>query len=315
MESASAQASVHESIFYAMKYRRRFLMLALTLVCALALVNIQARDKRDSNATTRLPFDPAEELVYEGEFSRSLLRGLNIAEFRFTASHAPQQDVAAQSRANVLSEPGNLRFTMEAVSKGLFPKLFGVRFRQRIESVVEPLTFSVLQTSKLDEQGDRQRTSEAVFNKTENKVVWTELDPKNPARPPRTVTSDTGALAIQDIASAFYFLRMQELTVGKSFEINISDSGHIYRIPVRVVETKKMKTVLGEVITVRVDPEIFGEGRLIADDGKMSVWFTDDARRIPVLVRLSSDIGKFDIKLKSVSNGATNKNVTKKRRS
>ncbi len=298
-----------------MKYRHRFLMLSFIMLCSLGLLSIQARSTRDSSASAPLPFDPAEELVYEGEFSRLLLRGINIADFRFTASHTRQQDVTDQARTRVSDGPERLRFTMEAVSKGLFPKIFGVRFRQRVESFVEPTTFSVLQTSKLDEQGDRKRTSEAVFNKTENKVVWTEFDPNNPARPPRTITSETGASAVQDIASAFYFLRTQELIVGKNFEINISDSGRVYRIPVRVIEKKKMKTVLGEVNTVRVDLEVFGEGRLIEDDGKMSVWFTDDARHIPVLARLSSDIGKLDIKLKSVSNITINKTATTRRRS
>jgi hypothetical protein len=74
---------------------------------------------------------------------------------------------------------------------------------------------------------------------------------------------------------------------------------------VSVVEKKKMKTVLGEVSTLRVDPELFGEGRLVRGTGKISVWLTDDARHIPVQARISTDRGTLNIKLKSVRNSVS----------
>ena len=35
------------------------------------------------------PFEPAEELIYEAEFSRALLRKMDIADFKFSASRNP----------------------------------------------------------------------------------------------------------------------------------------------------------------------------------------------------------------------------------
>jgi hypothetical protein len=68
-----------------------------------------------------------------------------------------------------------------------------------------------------------------------------------------------------------------------------------------------MKTVLGYVQTLRLEPELFGEGRLIRGEGKVSIWLTDDARRIPVQARISSGMGTLNIKLKKVTNGAASK--------
>lgn len=260
-----------------------------------------ARDHKHEDARVRLPFEPAEELVYEGELSRSLLRGIDIADLRFTAARTTD-DAAANDKDGHGNAESRLRFTAEAVTKGLFRKLFGLRFRLNIESTVEPSTFTVLQTTKLDEQGDRQRESKAVFDKGAGKVVWTERDPKDPSREPRVVTSEFSGAA-QDVVSVFYFLRTQPLAPGKRFELTVSDSGRVYRIPVVVVERKKMKTVLGEVSTLRVDPELFGEGRLVPGKGKISVWLTDDARHIPVHARISNDRGTINIKLKSMTNG------------
>lgn len=238
--------------------------------------------------------EPVEELVYEGEFSRALLRGISVAELRFTSTSAPPRSGVEAQTKNLAT---NVRLTMEAVSKGLLRKLFGINFRQRVESTIEPVSLSVLQTNKLDEQGKRLRISEAVFDRNAGQVVWTERDPNNPEKPPRVVTNPLNGV-VQDIASAFYFLRTRPLAVGQSFEILISDSGQIYRTPVQVTERKRMKTVLGEVWTLRVEPEVFGEGRLMRGKGKMALWYTDDERHIPVKAHISNELGTLDIKLK-----------------
>jgi len=277
-------------------FRVRFLV-AASLVCTLLLASAPASEVKRKDAN-KLPFEPTEELVYDGEISRLLLRGINVAELRFTASRT-QASASNQTQGKA---PTHLRFNLDAVTKGLLVKLFKLNFRLQVESTVEPSSFSVLQTTKLDVQGKRKRTSEAIFDQSTHKVVWTERDPNDPAREPRVVTSELNG-PVQDIASAFYYLRTQPLEIGKSFEIFVSDSGNVFRVPVTVTEKKKMKTVLGKVQTLRVDAEIFGEGRLIHGKGNMTIWFTDDARRIPVRARINNEMGTLDIKLKSISSG------------
>jgi hypothetical protein len=286
-----------------MKYRYSSLIFVLVLLLSITLAVAQAGAFKADDNSLQLPFGQTEELVYEGEFSRSLLRSINIAELRFRATRTSDNRSA---RTGNQDEPVKLQFTAEATSKGIFSKLFKLNFRQRIESTVEPSSFTVLRTVKLDVQGKRLRESEAVFDAKAGRVVWTEKDPNDPSRTPRVVTNETKG-TIQDIASVFYFLRTQELEPGKSFELTVSDSGQIYSLPVKVVERKKMKTMLGEVSTVRVDPELFGEGRLIRGEGKISIWFTDDARHIPVRARISNNMGTVEIKLKSLSGGGQTK--------
>ena len=62
-----------------------------------------------------------------------------------------------------------------------------------------------------------------------------------------------------------------------------------------------MKTVLGNIGVIRLDPEIFGENRLVRGNGKFSIWLSDDERRIPVRARLNNSTGTFEIKLKRVA--------------
>jgi hypothetical protein len=273
----------------------RLPILYIAFIILLALVPARARvDERVETDSPPLPFEPVEESVYEAEFSRSLIRGLNIATLRFSARREDGSASPGKEKAS------SLRFTADAESKGLFPKLFsGLRFRQHIESTVEPQSFNVLRTVKMDEQGNRKRASEAVFDLKQRRVVWTERNPNDPTSEARTVTSEFNG-TVQDLASVFYFVRTQPLVSGKNFEVLVSDSGRVYRMPIRVGEKKVLKTVLGEVETVRVEPELFGEDRLVKGKGQIYIWFTTDARRIPVRAQIKHEMGTLDINLKSI---------------
>lgn len=271
------------------------LALALSLWCGSASAQTRAQ------GSTPVPalLEKTEELVYEGKLSRSLLRSISIAEIRFTAQRTPPTALVKSDSSETATTP-LLVFRGEAQSKGLLIKLFKINFHQKIESTVEPDSFSVIQTSKVDDQNNRHRVSETVFDKKTGKLTWTEREPGNDARPPRVVTSDFNT-PIQDIASVFYYIRTQPLEVGRSFEINVTDSGRVYRLPVKVVEKTLMKTVLGKVQVVRVDPELFGEGRLVESKGSMSIWFTADALHIPVRAKVGTELGTLEVKLKSIN--------------
>jgi Protein of unknown function (DUF3108) len=245
------------------------------------------------------PFEPTEELVYVAEFSRALLKKVDIADFRFTATkQSPVEKILPASfNQQPAGAPYLLKLTGDVSSKGFFSKLFNLRFREQIESIVEPRSFTVQLTKKIDEQGKRARVSETTYR--DGKVVWTETDPNNPSRPERKAEASFAG-QVQDVLSAIYYLRTQPLRVGENFEITVSDSGVVYQVPVLVVEKKKKKTVLGRVDVLRVDPQVFGPGKLLAGDGQFSIWITDDRKRIPVSARIKMKYGTFDINLRKV---------------
>lgn len=243
-------------------------------------------------------FETAEELHFEAEFSKLMVRKLDVADLTFRASRTPVEAAAAAESAN--ASPYALTFTADIASKGFFARLFNLKFRERVESTVEPISFTVQKTKILDEQGKRVRETQATFDRSKGKMTWTLRDPNNPSAEPRQKIADFSG-QLQDVLSAIYFIRTQALAVGKSFEIFIGDGGNVYTIPVKVVEKKRMRTVLGRVDVLRVNPELFGPGRLIDEEkGEFSIWVTADARHIPVGGRIKTDYGTFDIKLKKV---------------
>lgn len=276
-------------------------VLILTLVSSAGLLEIDLT-KAQTTASVNLirPFEPSEELFYEAEFSRSLLRKLDVADFKFRASQTFLGDASKQPDNISGPRPYSLSLSAEVASKGFFTRLFNLNFHELVESTVDPLSFTVQRSTIHDQQGKRVRMTETTFDREKGKVLWSQRDPNNPTREPRKVeTAFSGQL--QDILSAIYFIRTQHLEVGKSFAISITDGGRVYEIPVRVVERKRMKTVLGRINVIRVEPDLFGPDRLIDQEkGEFTMWVTDDSRRVPVGGRIKTDYGTFDIKLKRV---------------
>ncbi|HEV7796856.1 MAG TPA: DUF3108 domain-containing protein [Pyrinomonadaceae bacterium] len=245
------------------------------------------------------PFEPGEELVYVAEFSRALLKNIDVADFRFTARREPAAQKVNDPR--FIQDKGRapylLKLTGDVSSKGFFSKVFNLRFREQIESTVEPVAFSVTRTKKIDEQGKRARVSETTYDN--GRVRWIEHDTNNPTATAREANAPFAG-QVQDLLSAIYYLRTQPLEIGKSFEVTVSDSGRVYQVPVQVVEKKRKKTVLGRVETIRVDPQVFGPNRMVSGEGQFSVWLTNDSRRIPVSARIKMKYGTFDITLRKI---------------
>ena len=270
------------------------LALVLAVICWPSLVSAQkVADPRVH------PFEPTEELIYVAEFSRALLKKVDVADFRFTANRQPILSKVSDPTPDLreAEDPYRLKFTGDVTSKGFFAKLFNLRFREQIESIVEPASFTVRNTKRVDEQGKRARVSETSYD--DGKVLWIERDPNDPSRPPRSAEA-TFTGQVQDVLSAIYFLRTQPLEVGRSFELTISDSGVVYQVPVQVIEKQRRKTVVGRVETVRVEPKIFGPNGMISGEGQFSIWITNDSNRLPVSARIKMKYGTFDITLRKV---------------
>lgn len=276
-----------------------FIVLAIAVFMAGAAASPLATAQKQTPSATKHPFEPAEQLFYEAEFSRSILRKLDVADFKFSAGRAPLNELSGTGNP----APYTLVFKAEIASKGFFTRLFNLNFKERVESVVEPLSFTVQRTNILDEQGKRIRTTESTFDRSKGKMLWTQRDPNNPTREPRQITTDFSG-QLQDVLSAIYFIRTQPLQVGKSFDMFIADGGRVYKVPVHVKEKRRIKTILGRVDAVRVEPELFGPDRIVDEEkGEFSLWVTDDQRRVPVIAKLKTDYGTFDIKLKKITYG------------
>ena len=270
----------------------RFNLILRAIVALVVLTAVVNPTRAQQPARTPLPFERGEELIYQGEFTRGLLRGVEVAEFRFKST--------TEHVARGADDSAVLHLTGDVVSKGIFPRIAGFKFHQHVESTTDLEPFTALHTDKVEEQGKRKRVLEAVFDHKTHKVLWSERSP-NPQSGAFDFTEP-----IQDVLTVIYYLRTQKLETGKSFDVPVTDAGRVFRMSVAAVEEKEIDTVLGRVKAIRVVPALFGDTSLVRGRGQLSIWITDDDRRLPVRAQLKVDLGTFDIKLKHVSNPQPN---------
>ena len=255
------------------------LLALVILLCCSVLSLAQSNDKNGAVSV-------GESLSYEGKASKAIFRGISVADITFTLHRA--------------ANDGDYLIKSEARSKGSLTKLFGFSFLQLFESTVDAEKFRILKTTKHDEQGERVRDSEAFFDYDDRRVTYTETDPNDRMRAPRKIASGIDENT-QDLISGVYTLRRLPLAVGKTFQITVSDSGLVYKIPVRVASRELQNTILGKVWCFRIEPEVFGANRVIEQKGTMTIWIMDDARRIPVRAQINTDGYRIEVKLKKIT--------------
>ena len=259
------------------RLRTAFIAVALTAAAAVAVY--AQPSTANSQAGRRFV---GETLTYDGKLNWMAL-SFSIADLTFSGSESP--------------DGSGLLIRAEATSRGTLTSLFHFSFLQQINSNVDLAGFRAAKTEKHDVQKERVRDSQAVFDYTQKRVTYVETDPKDTMRAPRRIASDISDPSY-DLVSAIYYLRLQDLAVGKTFNVEVSDSGFVYKVPVSVTAREKQSSPFGKVMCWRIEPDLFGPGKMIDGSGKMVIWLTADSRRIPVAAKVNARIGTINIKLK-----------------
>lgn len=250
--------------------------MVVVLLLASCLASAQVSSDKVSFTLPRiskpLPFNVGETLTYEVRFSRSIFSG-TIGDLKLEVSKPP-------------GSPNTelLEFKAEAISRGLFPSLFGVKVRDRYSSLVDPSDFGVLTTTKLLEEGKSRREQKSIVDRTAGRVSYTDRDLANAKSQPKVKEKSTPSW-VQDVLSVIYFVRTQPLKEGDAVPVPISDAAEVYNIEVVVAGREEVKTRAGKFKAIQLNAKIF-DGRYVRRNGEMLVWVTDDERRIPVRARI-----------------------------
>lgn len=100
----------------------------------------------------------------------------------------------------------------------------------------------------------------------------------------------------QDILSSFYYVRANELKPGLVLSVNSHSAGKRNTMEVRVLKRERIKVPAGTFNCVVVEPMLQSAG-LFKQKGRLTIWLTDDHRRIPVLMRSKVAVGAIEARL------------------
>ena len=104
---------------------------------------------------------------------------------------------------------------------------------------------------------------------------------------------------VQDVISALYYIRTQELKVGHSISVDNYSDNKLYPLEVKVHKKERLKVRAGRFDCIVVEPILKAAG-IFEHKGRLWVWLTDDERRVPVMMKSKIIIGSIVAELEKM---------------
>ena len=209
--------------------------------------------------------------------------------------------VAGRAVVSVLpGEDRRLRFVAEARSQGFFAWLFRYRVDDRTVALWDPDAGCSLGIEKHLREGKMVR-DQIVRVEPETGVVHVQ-DPR--------IQQDRYELepCVLYVLSAFFVTRLRGVSEHYPLEMPVFDNGKHFRLGIRFLgrERLDLPPPFGrKTPTVIVEPQLLEGTGLFVREGRLKIWLTDDARRVPVRMRSKVPLGSVSADLEEYEPGGS----------
>lgn len=174
------------------------------------------------------------------------------------------------------------RIVTKAESNSFVSKFYKVR--DRAESFVDAESLYSVRFVKHLREGGYKKDVDVRFDQAAKKARYD--DGKTYDVPER----------VHDVLSAFYYVRTVPLADGATLSIPTHDNEKTYEMVVKVHRRERVEVPAGKFDCVVVEPILKSEG-VFKSKGSILVYLSDDARRVPVLVKSKIPIGSISVSL------------------
>lgn len=259
---------------------RRVMLLCCALLIMASIVAAEpGRPTAQENIkTVNHAFAPGEKLTYSISWSTIIEAGISVMEVQQgkTINGRPTYNLISNTR-----------------SVGVVDLFFPVK--DSVESIVDADDLYSLSFHLCESHGKKQRQRSMTYDRASGtvQVIVNNGAPETYCVPDR----------IQDALSSLYYLRTrQDFTTGKTIVENVHDGDKTWAVEVHVMDKERIKTPAGEFDTIKVRTYPKYEG-VFMHKGEIYIWLTDDARKIPVLMKSEISIGSIVATLTNMQGG------------
>ena len=203
-------------------------------------------------------------------------------------------------------QPGLVKVQATADTVGATNMIYQVI--DRFQSSFNPLTGCSAGFSKQTQEGRRKVSSDLVFSPGAGAPPLTperaanlgtqSLTERNVVR--NTTKQQQGQIpaCVIDTLSGIFYVGSQNLTIGQDFKLSLADAMRTVSVTMKVEAREDVKTPAGTFSTIRVQPT--ADAGVVKNRGTITIWYTDDARHLPVQIRAKLFWGTITFHLQSV---------------
>jgi hypothetical protein len=145
------------------------------------------------------------------------------------------------------------------------------------------------------QEGRRKVSSDLTFDSRAGKQTQVE---RNLVKGTQKQQTTSIPACVTDSLSGIFYVASQRLTVGQDFGYPLADAMRTVTVTMKVEGREEIKTPAGTFQTIRVQPT--AEEGVVKNRGNIWIWYTDDARHIPVQIRARLFWGTITFHLQSV---------------
>ncbi len=212
-----------------------------------------------------------------------------IFSVRYGPIHAGTATIAVEGIAEVEGD-SCFHVASTAESNDFFSTFFYVR--DRVESFIDTRSLLPRRFEKHLLEGDYRKDEVVIFDRRNNLAVY-----------------DDGRICevlpgVQDVLSAFYDVRMRDLSPGDTIYLDCHTDHRNYALKTQVYRRERVEVPAGEFDCLVMEPMLRTPG-LFRHEGSLTIWVTDDARKIPVQMKSRLPIGSIAVVLTAIEGRET----------
>jgi hypothetical protein len=257
--------------------------------CCLAAVLLISSHAGQAQEPAAPPLTPGETLTYD----------MSWGIF-------PAGEIVATLSSVVKGQQEAYEVKATATSRGFVSLLYEVN--DEFRSYLDPRTLCSERIDKRVKEGRRHLDTHIVFDAQRKLAILDERDLSKPGAPAKHVENEIPPCA-EDVVAAFYDVRRLPLRVGEKFTLPINDGSKTREVQVEVQARESIRTPFGTRPALRVEPTVFGG--LLKRKGRMLIWFSDDAQRLPLRVKAMITVGTLTATLRTAATEAAKTPATK----
>jgi hypothetical protein len=171
------------------------------------------------------------------------------------------------------------------------------RVNDRFESMFDRTTGCSTTLTKQAEEGRRRVNTDIRFDYAKSRQF---LNEKNLVRGTSKQQDGPIPSCVSDVLSAIFYIGSQPIVPGQTFYFPLADSLRTISVGLKAEAREDVKVPAGNFKTVRVEPT--ADAGVVKNRGQIWLWYSDDARHIPVQIKARLFWGTLTFRLVSIDN-------------
>tara|TARA_Y100000741_G_C18092437_1_gene493352 strand:- start:38 stop:724 length:687 start_codon:yes stop_codon:yes gene_type:complete len=160
------------------------------------------------------------------------------------------------------------------------------KIRDRVDVILNNTDYSLIKVVKKLNQGGKKTTFNSIINQENLTAVSNNKTISIPGK-------------VLDPLGAIYYLRNQNIKIGDTFEFTTYDNDKLKDLIIIAKGIETISTSIGNVECIVLSPQT-KDGKLLKNKGTMTLWISNDSKKIPIQIENRTNVGKMLMKLKNI---------------